>query len=55
MVPPPPTWLPPPVDHGRARLQWAGHLLWHEDPRVVVPEDIQVAGPLEHSNLQVRL
>uniref|UniRef100_A0A8B9XSX2 Phosphatidylserine synthase n=1 Tax=Bos mutus grunniens TaxID=30521 RepID=A0A8B9XSX2_BOSMU len=41
-----------PLDHGRACLQWAGHLLWHEDPRVVVPEDIQVAGPLEHSNLQ---
>nr|KAF6398543.1 phosphatidylserine synthase 2 [Molossus molossus] len=41
-----------PLDHGRAGLQRAGHLLRHEDPRVAVPEDLQVAGPLEHSDLQ---
>ncbi|XP_070283233.1 phosphatidylserine synthase 2 isoform X2 [Myotis yumanensis] len=41
-----------PLDHGRADLQWAGHLLRHEDPQVAVPEDVQVAGPLEHSDLQ---
>ncbi|XP_027815759.1 phosphatidylserine synthase 2 isoform X1 [Ovis aries] len=41
-----------PLDHGCTCLQRAGHLLWHEDPRVAVPEDVQVAGPLEHSDLQ---
>uniref|UniRef100_A0A8D1PEQ1 Phosphatidylserine synthase n=1 Tax=Sus scrofa TaxID=9823 RepID=A0A8D1PEQ1_PIG len=41
-----------PLDHGRACLQRAGHLLRHEDARVAVAEDVQVAGPLEHSNLQ---
>nr|XP_035939534.1 phosphatidylserine synthase 2 isoform X2 [Halichoerus grypus]XP_035939535.1 phosphatidylserine synthase 2 isoform X2 [Halichoerus grypus] len=48
----PPPWFLPPVDHGRACLQRAGHILRHEDPRVAVSEDVQVAGPLEHSNLQ---
>ncbi|XP_045437010.1 phosphatidylserine synthase 2 isoform X1 [Pipistrellus kuhlii] len=41
-----------PLDHGRAALQRAGHLLRHEDPQVAVPQDVQVAGPLEHSDLQ---
>ncbi|XP_039696357.1 phosphatidylserine synthase 2 isoform X8 [Pteropus medius] len=45
-------WWDHVVDHGRACLQRAGHLLRHEDPQVAVPEDVQVAGPLEHSNVQ---
>lgn len=49
-----PTRLPPPVDHGRAGVQRTGHLLRHEDTRVALPEDIQVAGSLEHPHLQVR-
>lgn len=41
------------VDHGCVGVQWFGDLLWHEDPGLVVNETVSVAGPLEHSYIQV--
>lgn len=41
-----------PVDHGRHRVQWFGHLLGHALSQVPVDEAIQLARPVEHSHLQ---
>lgn len=43
------------VDHGCVGVQRSGYLLWHEDPGLVVNEALSVAGPVEHSYIQVRL
>lgn len=43
------------MDHGCVGVQWFGDLLWHEDPGLVVNETVSVAGPLEHSYIQVWL
>lgn len=42
-----------PVDHGCDLVQRAGNLLRDEDPVVAVSENLQVAGALEHSYVQV--
>lgn len=47
---PPPTCLPPPVDHGCTCLQRAGHLLWVRRPSSGVSLKTYMVASLEHSD-----